>query len=102
MAIGNIPVTIQCPACDATLQIPTSARQTGLGYAVLDIDTSAVRAHIARHERSLRYRLTRWLRRRTRRTATVRLVNSEARFTPDQPLTPYFTGDEAPPSEPRP
>lgn len=50
MATDRLPITMKCPACHTELQMPTHSRHTGHGYAVLDVDTSAVRQHIAEHE----------------------------------------------------
>lgn len=50
MATDRVSITLQCVVCPAELQMPTSARHTGHGYAELVVDASAVRQHIAEHE----------------------------------------------------
>lgn len=49
MATDRLSITIQCVACPAELQMPTSARHTGNGYAEVVVNTSALRQHITEH-----------------------------------------------------
>ncbi|MFB7285449.1 hypothetical protein [Actinacidiphila glaucinigra] len=120
----SLGMTVWCPICGHPVPIPTRLRHVQAGTATVGVDTGPVLQHITGHRGARRlwprYRRRAQCRSRItwalrlavsnphealhalrRRSVTVHLDNTTGAFVPRQPLTPYFTGDEARVPEPR-